>query len=116
MWYSLDKKNKITRQGVIKLRLGFSSEKNPQVAAQEHKHLLRILLLHELETSKVFKSYIYIFYFHGFNTIIYLGCTLLVVWNLQPSSRIIDRSTRRPIRIVTDGYSLGSMDRLHQYT
>ncbi|KRT83052.1 C2 domain containing protein, partial [Oryctes borbonicus] len=53
MWYSLDKKNKITRRGVVKLRLGFSSEKNKQVAAQEHKHLLRILLLHELETSKV---------------------------------------------------------------
>ena len=53
MWYSLDKKNKFTRQGVVKLRIAFSSEKNSQVAAQEHKHLLRILLLHELETSKV---------------------------------------------------------------
>ncbi|KAK9693959.1 C2 domain [Popillia japonica] len=53
MWYSLDKKNKVTRQGVIKLRLGFSSEKNSKVATQEHRHLLRILLLHELETSKV---------------------------------------------------------------
>ncbi|XP_022905569.2 protein unc-13 homolog 4B isoform X2 [Onthophagus taurus] len=53
MWYSLDKKNKITRQGVIKVRIAFSSEKNVHVAAQEHKHLLRILLLHELETSKV---------------------------------------------------------------
>lgn len=53
MWYSLDKKNKITRQGVIKIRLAFSSTKNSQVAAQEHRHLLRILLLHELEQSKV---------------------------------------------------------------
>lgn len=53
MWYSLDKKNKINRQGVVKVRLTFGSEKNSQVAAQEHRHLLRILLLHELEMSKV---------------------------------------------------------------
>ena len=53
MWYSLDKKNKLKRQGTIKIRLNFSSEKNSQVAAQEHRHLLRILTLHELETSKV---------------------------------------------------------------
>lgn len=53
MWYSLDKKHKASRQGVVKVRLAFSSEKNSQVAAQEHRHLLRILLLHELEMSKV---------------------------------------------------------------
>lgn len=53
MWYSLDKRNKINRQGVVKIRMAFSSEKNSQVAAQEHRHLLRILLLHELESSKV---------------------------------------------------------------
>lgn len=53
MWYSLDKKNKVTRQGVIKVRISFSSEKNRQVAAQEHRHMLRIILLHELELSKV---------------------------------------------------------------
>ncbi|XP_044262026.1 protein unc-13 homolog 4B isoform X2 [Tribolium madens] len=53
MWYSLDKKNKATRQGVIKVRISFSSEKNRQVAAQEHRHMLRIVLLHELELSKV---------------------------------------------------------------
>ena len=53
MWYSLDKKHKVMRQGVIKIRLMFSSEKNAQVAAQEHRHLLKVLLLHELETSKV---------------------------------------------------------------
>ncbi|EEZ97425.2 BAI1-associated protein 3-like Protein [Tribolium castaneum] len=53
MWYSLDKKNKATRQGVIKIRIAFSAEKNRQVAAQEHRHMLRIILLHELELSKV---------------------------------------------------------------
>lgn len=53
MWYSLDKKNKVKSQGLIKVRLNFSSEKNCHVASQEHRHLLRILLLHELETSKV---------------------------------------------------------------
>ncbi|XP_017783309.1 PREDICTED: protein unc-13 homolog D isoform X2 [Nicrophorus vespilloides] len=53
MWYSLDKKHKINRQGVLKVRLNFSSEKNSQVAAQEHRHLLRLLLVHELEHSKV---------------------------------------------------------------
>ncbi|XP_018323999.1 protein unc-13 homolog 4B isoform X2 [Agrilus planipennis] len=53
MWYSLDKKNKLTRQGVVKVHLAFGSEKNQQVAAQEHRHLLRILLLHELESSQV---------------------------------------------------------------
>ncbi|CAH2047152.1 unnamed protein product, partial [Iphiclides podalirius] len=53
MWFNLSKKSKLRRQGVVKLRLNFSSEKNSQVAAQEHRHLLRILLLHELESSKV---------------------------------------------------------------
>lgn len=53
MWYSLDKKNKVKSQGLIKVRLNFSSEKNCHVASQEHRNLLRILLLHELETSKV---------------------------------------------------------------
>ncbi|KAG5895641.1 hypothetical protein JTB14_008650 [Gonioctena quinquepunctata] len=53
MWYSLDKKNKCSRQGVLKVRVSFSSEKNSQVAEQEYRHLLRIILLHELEMSKV---------------------------------------------------------------
>lgn len=59
MWYSLDKKHKANRQGVIKVRLTFGSEKNSQVAAQEYRHLLRILLLHELEMSKVNLSLIF---------------------------------------------------------
>lgn len=53
MWYSLDRKYKMTRQGVIKLHLSFGSEKCSQVAAQEHRHLLNLLLLHELETSQI---------------------------------------------------------------
>lgn len=55
MWLNLSKKSKLRRQGVLKVRFNFSSEKNSQVAAQEHRHLLRILLLHELESSKVCK-------------------------------------------------------------
>ena len=53
MWYNLDKKGKTRSQGTIKVRLNFSSEKNDQVAAQEHRHVLKILLYHELETSQV---------------------------------------------------------------
>lgn len=53
MWFNLDKKNKPKRQGLIRIRLAFSAEKNGKVAAQEHRHLLRILLMHELDNSKV---------------------------------------------------------------
>ncbi|KAF2898858.1 hypothetical protein ILUMI_07316 [Ignelater luminosus] len=53
MWYSLDKKSKINRRGVVKVRLSFGSEKNSQVAAQEYKHLLQVLLLHELESAQI---------------------------------------------------------------
>lgn len=53
MWYNLDKKGKTRSQGTIKVRLNFSSEKNDQVAAQEHRHILKILLYHELESSQV---------------------------------------------------------------
>ncbi|XP_049872647.1 protein unc-13 homolog 4B isoform X2 [Pectinophora gossypiella] len=53
MWFNLSKKSKLRRQGVVKVRLNFSAEKSSQVAAQEHRHLLRILLLHELDSSKV---------------------------------------------------------------
>lgn len=53
MWYNLDKKGKTKTQGTIKVRLNFSSEKNDQVASQEHRHLLKILLYHELESSQV---------------------------------------------------------------
>ncbi|KAL6446334.1 hypothetical protein ACFW04_001140 [Cataglyphis niger] len=55
MWYALEKRNKSKRRGVVKLRLSFSAEHNAQVAAQEHRHLLRVLLLHEIETEKIEK-------------------------------------------------------------
>lgn len=48
MWYNLDKKGKTRTQGTIKVKLNFSSEKNDQVASQEHRNLLKILLYHEL--------------------------------------------------------------------
>lgn len=52
MWFSLDKKTKPKAQGLIHVRLVFSAEKNPRVAAQEHRHLLQILLDHELDAAK----------------------------------------------------------------
>ncbi|XP_071872058.1 C2 and C2B_Munc13-like domain-containing protein staccato isoform X3 [Bombus fervidus] len=55
MWYSLEKKNKSKRRGVVKLRLAFSAEHNAQVAAQEYRHLIRVLLLYEIETQKIEK-------------------------------------------------------------
>jgi hypothetical protein len=53
LWCTLEKKGKAKKQGDVKIRLSFSSEKNSQVASQEHRHLLRLMLLHELENSKV---------------------------------------------------------------
>lgn len=53
LWCTLEKKGKAKKQGDVKIRLNFSSEKNLQVAAQEHRHLIRLMLLHELENSKV---------------------------------------------------------------
>lgn len=38
---------------MINLRLSFSADKISKVSINEHKHLLRILLLNELESSKV---------------------------------------------------------------
>lgn len=53
LWCTLEKKGKSKKQGDVKIRLSFSSEKNFHVASQEHRHLLRLMLLHELENSKV---------------------------------------------------------------
>lgn len=50
-WYSLEKKNK--NKGLVKLKLAFSSEKNNQVAFQEGRHLIRLLLLHEIENKNI---------------------------------------------------------------
>ncbi|XP_063220892.1 protein unc-13 homolog 4B isoform X3 [Bacillus rossius redtenbacheri] len=51
-WCGLEKKHKSKRQGELKVRMTFGSEKNQQVAMQEHRSLLRVVLLHELDRSK----------------------------------------------------------------
>uniref|UniRef100_A0A0A9YAH0 Protein unc-13 D n=1 Tax=Lygus hesperus TaxID=30085 RepID=A0A0A9YAH0_LYGHE len=52
-WFSLEKKSsRTTKRGAIQLKLGFSSEKNNQVAAQEHRHLMRLIVLQEMEHNK----------------------------------------------------------------
>ena len=56
-WYNIEKKPKPKCQGTIKLKMVFSAEKNSQVAAQEHRHLLRLLMLHELENNKVWHMF-----------------------------------------------------------
>lgn len=59
-WCPLEKKTKTKKQGNVKVKLSFSSEKNSQVSSQEYRHLLRLLLLHELESSKVSFVSVYI--------------------------------------------------------
>jgi hypothetical protein len=49
----LEKKGKGKPQGTLLLKLSFGSEKNKQVAAQEHRHLLRVLLAHQINEQKV---------------------------------------------------------------
>ncbi|XP_025408650.1 protein unc-13 homolog 4B isoform X2 [Sipha flava] len=51
-WYNLEKKGKGKPQGTLLLKLSFGSEKNKQVAAQEHRHLLRVLLAHQINEQK----------------------------------------------------------------
>uniref|UniRef100_A0A1B0BSP5 Uncharacterized protein n=1 Tax=Glossina palpalis gambiensis TaxID=67801 RepID=A0A1B0BSP5_9MUSC len=50
-WYNLEKCNKTKSRGSILINLTWSAEKNKHVALQEHRHLLKLLLLHELESS-----------------------------------------------------------------
>lgn len=52
-WYNLEKKGKGKPQGNLLLKLSFGSKKNKQVAAQEHRHLLRVLLTHQMNVQKV---------------------------------------------------------------
>ncbi|XP_054263461.1 protein unc-13 homolog 4B-like isoform X2 [Macrosteles quadrilineatus] len=49
MWVNLEKKNKVRRQGIVRVKIAFSTEKNSQAATQEHRHLLRIFAMHEIE-------------------------------------------------------------------
>lgn len=52
-WFNLEKKGKCKPQGTLLLKLSFGSEKNKHVAAQEHRHLLRVLLTHQINAQKV---------------------------------------------------------------
>ncbi|KAH8295174.1 hypothetical protein KR018_008180 [Drosophila ironensis] len=53
VWYNLEKGNKTRSRGSILVNLALSAEKNKSVAVQEHKNLLKLLLMHELDTSQV---------------------------------------------------------------
>ncbi|XP_050433740.1 protein unc-13 homolog 4B [Adelges cooleyi] len=51
-WYNLEKKGKAKPQGNLLLKLSFGSEKDKQVAAQEHRHLLKVLLAHQINVQQ----------------------------------------------------------------
>ncbi|KRF80897.1 uncharacterized protein Dvir_GJ14122, isoform E [Drosophila virilis] len=53
VWYNLEKGNKTKSRGSVLVNIAISAEKNKNVAIQEHKHLLKLLLMHELDTSQV---------------------------------------------------------------
>ncbi|XP_017103350.2 protein unc-13 homolog 4B isoform X1 [Drosophila bipectinata] len=53
VWYNLEKGGKTRSRGSLLVNLALSAEKNKNVAVQEHKNLLKLLLMHELETSQV---------------------------------------------------------------
>ena len=52
-WFELGKGAKTKSRGSVLVNLTLSAEKNKHVAIQEHRHLLKLLLMHELETSQV---------------------------------------------------------------
>ncbi|KAL7740193.1 hypothetical protein ACLKA6_003899 [Drosophila palustris] len=53
IWYKLEKGNKTKSRGSVLVNVTLSAEKNKNVAGQEHKHLLKQLLMHELDVSQV---------------------------------------------------------------
>ncbi|XP_023298008.2 protein unc-13 homolog 4B isoform X1 [Lucilia cuprina] len=53
VWYNLEKGNKTKSRGSVLVNLALSAEKDKRVAVQEHRHLLKLLLMHELESSQV---------------------------------------------------------------
>ncbi|KAH8384033.1 hypothetical protein KR009_011796 [Drosophila setifemur] len=53
VWYNLEKGSKGRSRGSLLVNLALSAEKNKSVAVQEHKNLLKLLLMHELDTSQV---------------------------------------------------------------
>lgn len=52
-WFTLLKKNRDSKRGLIKVRLSFSSEKHTMVAQQEYRLLLKKMLLYELDKGNV---------------------------------------------------------------
>ncbi|XP_017464694.1 PREDICTED: protein unc-13 homolog D [Rhagoletis zephyria] len=52
-WHNLEKSSKIKSRGSVLVSMTLSAEKNKRVAIQEHRHLLNLLLMHELDTSQV---------------------------------------------------------------
>ncbi|KAG8239010.1 hypothetical protein J437_LFUL005067, partial [Ladona fulva] len=52
IWCPLEKKGKAKAQGMLKLKISLGAVKNLQVAMQEHRSLLKVLLLYELENRK----------------------------------------------------------------
>jgi len=52
VWRQLNKKSKSKSQGQVHLRLALSALKNVQVATQEHRQLLKILLKQDIEDKQ----------------------------------------------------------------
>jgi hypothetical protein len=50
--YRINKKEKMKKRGNVKLHLTFRFE-NTKAAFQEHRHLIRNVILHEIKTSQV---------------------------------------------------------------
>ncbi|XP_067616080.1 protein unc-13 homolog 4B isoform X4 [Eurosta solidaginis] len=53
VWYNLEKGSKTKSRGSVLVTMTISAEKNKRVAIQEHRRLLNLLLMHELDSSKV---------------------------------------------------------------
>ncbi|KAJ9590096.1 hypothetical protein L9F63_016775 [Diploptera punctata] len=52
MWCMLQKNGKLKKQGQIKVNLSFVFEKDVEAAFEEHKHLLYVILMHEVQLIK----------------------------------------------------------------
>ncbi|XP_054282046.1 protein unc-13 homolog 4B-like [Macrosteles quadrilineatus] len=50
LWVDLEAKGKTNSQGMLKLKTVLRTDKSPQVAAKEYKHLLEVFALHEVES------------------------------------------------------------------
>jgi hypothetical protein len=54
--YRINKKEKMKKRGDVRLHLTFRFE-NVKAAFQEHRHLIRSVILHEIKTSQVSRFY-----------------------------------------------------------